>query len=189
MRIRTSGKGLAVLTGAVVVGLGLLGVRQWGPLADSEVVPSCGDLAGGFASTVPGSWTLTRTEPNRESGDYLVRCEFGFRSADQAYAATVIVSLIADDDETALRKKATDAPCHGDAVPNPSASNYRVARSCSEHINDKIFAGTFVASDRRYAHILADYSSSTRPVEQVTTYANTSTQRITDLAMTLEASD
>ncbi|MFI6785665.1 hypothetical protein [Micromonospora sp. NPDC050276] len=36
------------------------------------------------------------------------------------------MSLIADNDEAALRKKATGGPCRGDAIPNPSASKYQM---------------------------------------------------------------
>ncbi|MFC3499863.1 hypothetical protein ACFOOK_02575 [Micromonospora krabiensis] len=180
---------LAMLAGATVVVLGLLGAWRWGLRADDDVVPSCSDLAGALPSAVQGSWTLTRTEPNREVSDYLVRCEFAFRSADQAYWGTVMVSLSADDDEASLRKRATDGPCYGEAVPNPSAAKYSVARSCSEQINDKIFASVFVASDRRYGHSRVEFSSSSQSLEQVAAYARTSAQHLTDLAMSLEAGE
>lgn len=180
---------LAILAGVTGVILGFLGIWRWGPLADEPVVPSCGDLAEALPSAVDGSWTLTRTELNRKVIKSIVRCEFGFRSADQAYRGKIVVNLSAGDDEAALRKTATDGPCYGQALPNPGAARYVVARSCSEKINDKIFAAVFVASDKRYAHTLVEFSSSSLPLEQVATYANTSAQRITDHAMTLNATD
>ncbi|MCW3838570.1 hypothetical protein ONA70_00445 [Micromonospora yasonensis] len=184
-----SKKPLAILAGVVLVSLGSLGLWRWGPLADDQVVPSCGDLAEALPSAVEGSWTLTRTEPTRAVSRSVVRCEFGFRSADQSYWGKVVLDLSAGDDEAALRKKATDGPCYGEAVPNPSGAKYKVARACSQKISDKAFAGVFVASDERYAHTLAEFSSSSLPPEQVVAYANSSAQRIIDRAMALKASD
>ncbi|RNM00997.1 hypothetical protein EFE23_03705 [Micromonospora solifontis] len=189
MNIRMSKRPLAILAGVVFVSVGSLGLWRWGPLAGDQVVPSCNDLAEALPSAVEGSWTLTRTEPTREVTRSLVRCEFGFRSADQAYWGTVVLDLSAGDDEAALRKKATDGPCYGEVVPNPSGARYKVTRACSQKINDKAFAGVFVASDERYAHTLAEFSSSSRPPEQVVAYANSSAQRIIDRAMALKASD
>ncbi|MEO3928008.1 hypothetical protein ABGB07_29690 [Micromonosporaceae bacterium B7E4] len=119
----------------------------------------------------------------------VVRCEFDFRSADQAYWGTVVLDISAGDDEAALRKKAEDGPCYGEAVPNQSDATYKVARLCSQKINDKAFSGVFVASEERYAHTLAGFSSSSLSPDQVVAYANTSAQRIVDRAMTLQATD
>ncbi|MGK5738909.1 hypothetical protein [Micromonospora sp. URMC 103] len=189
MSIRMSRKSIGVLAGIAGLCLGLLGVWQWGPLGEDQAVPTCGDLAKALPKAVEGSWTLTRTEPKREVSRSVVRCEFGFRSADQTYWGKVVLDVSAGDDEAALRKKATDGPCYGEAVPSPSGTKYKVARSCSQKINDKAFAGVFVASDERYAHTLAEFSSSSLSLEQVVTYANTSAQRIIDHAMTLKATD
>ncbi|WP_124821884.1 hypothetical protein [Micromonospora ureilytica] len=184
-----SKKPLAILAGVVLVSVSSFGLWRWGPLADDQVVPSCGDLAEALPSAVEGSWTLTRTEPAREVSRSVARCEFGFRSADQSYWGKAVLDLSAGDDGAALSEKATDGPCYGEAVPNPSGAKYKVARSCSQKINDKAFAGVFVASDERYAHTLAEFSSSSLPMEQVVAYANISAQRIIDRAMTLKASD
>ncbi|RZT77878.1 hypothetical protein EV382_1047 [Micromonospora violae] len=180
---------LAVVAGVVVVALGLLAAWRWGPFADDEVVPSCTELAGALPSVVEGAWTLTHAEPNRESSNSLVDCEFDFSSADRSYTGRIAVSLTQSDDESYLRRTAMEGPCYGEAVPYPSAAKYRVARSCSEKINEKIFAGVFVASADRYAHVYADFSSPGAPIEQVVAYANTSAQRITDRAMTLTSTD
>ncbi|MFG1677905.1 hypothetical protein [Micromonospora sp. NPDC049282] len=185
-----SRKVLALAAAAVVVVvLGLLGLWRWGPLGHDEVVPSCGDVADALPEVMAGSWTLTRAEPKREVDRSRVRCEFDFTSADQAYRGRILLSLIESDDEAFLRRTATTGPCEGEAVPNSSAPRYEVARSCARRINDKIFASVLLASDRRYAYILADFSSPGRPIEQVIAYANLSAQHITDQAMTLDATD
>ncbi|MEU8184602.1 hypothetical protein AB0B85_21400 [Micromonospora sp. NPDC049044] len=179
----------AVVAGVVVVALGLLGGWRWGPFGDDEVVPSCSELAGALPSVVEGVWTLTRAEPTREVSKSLVSCEFDFSSADRSYTGRIAVSLTESDDEAYLRETATEGPCYGEPVPYPSAPKYRVARSCSQKINEKIFAGVFVASENRYAHVYADFSSPGSPVKQLAEYANTSAQRITDRAMTLKSTD
>ncbi|MGC4750557.1 hypothetical protein ACLQ28_33580 [Micromonospora sp. DT201] len=184
-----SKKMLAAAAGIAVVAVGLLGAWRWGPFGEDEAVPSCSELAEALPSAVEGSWTLTRAEPKRESSKSLVSCEFDFSSADRSYQGKIAVSLTHSDDEAYLRKTATEGPCYGEAVPFPSAAKYRVARSCSEKINEKIFAGVFVASDDRYAHVYADFSNPGSAVEQLVAYANTSAQSITDRAMTLESTD
>ncbi|MEU7753726.1 hypothetical protein [Micromonospora sp. NPDC049171] len=184
-----SRKKLAVVAGAVILALGLLGGWRWWPFGDDEVVPSCSDLAAALPDVVEGSWTLTRTEPKREADRSRVRCELDFTSADRSYQGRVVLSVIESNDEAFLRSTATTGPCDGDQVPNPSAARYEVARACSTKINDKVYAGVFLASDKRYAHILADFSNAGSTVEQLVTYANTSAQRITDRAMTLKATD
>ncbi|MBM0258717.1 hypothetical protein [Micromonospora sp. 4G55] len=146
-------------------------------------------MASALPSAVEGSWTLTRSEPNRKVSDSLVGCEFDFQSADQAYKGKVTLDLIESDDAKQLRKNAETGPCYGEPVPSPSAASYKVARYCLQRINDKAFAGVFVASDERYAHTLAEFSSPSLPQDQVTAYANTSAQRVIDRAMTLKASD
>ncbi|MGC4749101.1 hypothetical protein ACLQ28_26080 [Micromonospora sp. DT201] len=187
--MRTSGKPLAGLVGVVLLGVGVLGLWRWGPLGDGEVVPSCGDLVKALPNAVDGSWALTRAEPNREVSRALVGCEFDFRSADQLYTGKVALDVSEVGDEAALRNKATDGPCYGEAVPYPSAAQYKVARSCSQMINAKVLAGVFVSSDERYAHILADFSGPNLPDAQVIAYANAGAQRIIDRAMALDASD
>jgi len=184
-----SGQSKAILAGVIVLGLGLLGAWRWASLGDEHVVPACSDLAEALPEAVPGSWTLTRTEPRRTASRSVARCEFRFRSADQAYEGTIVVDLSADDDAAALRRKATDGPCYGDAVPHPSGTGYEVARACAERVNDKVFAGVYVASAERYAHTLAELSSSSLSPEQVVAYANSTAQRIIDRAMALEATD
>ncbi len=184
-----SKKALIAAAAVAVVALGLVGLWRWGPLGDDAAVPSCGDVADALPEMVSGSWTLTRTEPKRDVDRSRVRCEFDFTSADQAYRGRILLSLIESDDEAFLRSTATSGPCDGEAVPNPSAPRYEVARSCAQRINDKIFTSVLLASDRRYAHILADFSSPDRPLEQVIAYTNTSAQRIADRAMTLNATD
>lgn len=180
---------LAVVAVVVVVAGGLLGAWRWGPFGDDEVVPSCSELAEALPSVVEGAWNLTRAEPKRESSKSLVSCEFDFSSAERSYRGKIAVSLTESDDEAYLRKTAAEGPCYGEAVPYPSAAKYRVARSCAEKINEKIFAGVFVASDDRYAHVYADFSNPGLGVEQLVEYANTTAQRVTDRAMTLKSTE
>ncbi|MBQ1028936.1 hypothetical protein KBX26_02800 [Micromonospora sp. C97] len=184
-----SRKMLAAVAGVVVVALALLGAWRWGPFGEDEAVPSCSELAEALPSVVEGAWTLTHAEPNRESSKSVASCEFDYSSADRSYTGTIAVSLTQSDDEAYLRQTAAEGPCNGEAVPYPSAAKYRVARSCVEKINEKIFAGVFVASEVRYAHVYADFSNPGAAVEQVVAYANTSAQRITDRAMTLTSTD
>ncbi|WBC05313.1 hypothetical protein [Micromonospora sp. WMMA1976] len=180
---------LAVVAGVVVVVVGLLGAWRWGPFSDDEVVPSCGELTRALPGVVEGEWTLTRTEPRRETSKSVVTCEFDFAATDRSYQGKIVVSLTYSDDEADLRRTATEGPCHGETVPYPSAADYQVARSCWERINDKVFAGVFAVADHRYAHVYADFAGAGAAPEQVVAYANTSAQRITDRAITLKSAD
>ncbi|GGM66757.1 hypothetical protein GCM10011608_60080 [Micromonospora sonchi] len=171
-----------------VVGLGVLGLWQWAPWSKDAAVPSCQEVAAALPSAVPGSWTVTRAEPDR-NGIGSLRCELDLASADQSYTGEVRVSLNESDNAAMLRKWVTDSPCYGGTVPYPGAGRYQAARSCSETINDKVLASVYVASEKRYAHVVASLTGAGLPDEQLASYTNTAVQRIADLTMTLTATD
>lgn len=180
---------ISALAGVLAVSLGSFALWRWGPFGSSPEVPSCSEVTRILTGAVEGSWTLTGSRPNREVTRSVIGCEFEFQSADQSYRGRITLDLSGSDDAAHLREKAETGPCYGESVVNPSAGRYRVARSCLERINDKAFAGVFVASEDRYAHALAEFSSPSLPSEQVIAYAKTTTQHIVDQAMTLGAGD
>lgn len=180
---------LGVVVGVAVLGVGLLGLWRWAPWSDDQTVPSCGDVAAALPEAVPGSWTVTQVQPRREAVRSVVRCEFAFISVDQSYRGEVMVSLSEGADTETLRRRVSDSPCYGEAVPYPGADRYEAAKSCAETINDKAFVRVFLASSSRYGHIVVTLTGPDRPDAGLISSTTVTTQRIADLTMPLTASE
>ncbi|MEW2477344.1 hypothetical protein AB0875_26500 [Micromonospora gifhornensis] len=180
---------LAVVAGVAVLGVGLLGLWRWAPWSEDQTVPSCGDVAAALPEAVPGSWTVTQVQPRREAVRSVVRCEFAFTAADQSYRGEAIISLSEGADIETLRRRVSDSPCYGEAVPYPGADRYEAAKSCAETINAKAFTRVFLASPSRYGHIVVSLTGPDRPDTGVVSSTTVTAQRIADLTMTLTASE
>ncbi len=176
---------IAVITVAGLV-LGVIGLWQWAPWSERAALPSCDEVAAMLPDTVPGSWTVTHTQPDP---NHLLVCEFDLTSNDQAYMGEVWISIIDGGDAAILQKMVMGSPCYGRQVPFPGAERYQTVRSCLNLINDKVYATVYALSERRYTHVRASLTGPDRPKDQNVSYTNDTAQRIADFTMTLTTSD
>lgn len=175
-------KRLIAATTVTALALGVLGLWQWAPWSERAALPSCDEVAAMLPDTVPGSWTVTHTQPDPS---HLLVCEFDLASADQAYTGEVRISIIDGGDAATLQKMVMGSPCYGREIPFPGAERYRVARSCLNLINDKVFTTVYAVSEWHYTHVSASLTGPDRTEEQTVAYTNDTVQRIADLTMTL----
>lgn len=130
---------------------------------------------------------MRRAEPARAVADSTVSCRFEVVSADLRFTGDVSVLLVADTDTDKLRREVRDGPCDGDRQADPTGNGYVAAKECVEVIGGQARTGLFAATQARFTHIVAAFTSPTAAAPEVIGYARHTARATADQGLTLLA--